>query len=248
MPLCGDGRVRERLIQACKPSCLGRAGTAGLDSSSAQMQHRSGPPGSGRAVTPPHPSRTPPLHGEALARRHPSSSSCPAAHRAAARVAEQPSTWTATSLLVRPAPAASWAAQHFCIPRTLHKSAGARTATRSRRATAAGAPSGEAAASVEPLLCLLSLRRRGAQLSSPDDGRAPRRNSQGMRRGAAAPAQRHKRRRAPLLSRKRQRTASRTTHLHRNATAPPATTATVARLPGRCGILAAAALVSASVG
>ncbi len=101
MPLCGDGRVRERLIQACKPSCLGRAGTAGLDSSSAQMQHRSGPPGSGRAVTPPHPSRTPPLHGEALARRHPSSSSCPAAHRAAARVAEQPSTWTATSLLVR---------------------------------------------------------------------------------------------------------------------------------------------------
>jgi hypothetical protein len=63
-----DDRPRAR----CR---AGRAGAARFDSSLARMQHRSGPWGSGRAVPPPHRYRRPPLHEEAVARRHRSSSS-----------------------------------------------------------------------------------------------------------------------------------------------------------------------------
>jgi hypothetical protein len=58
-------------------------------------------------------------------------------------------SWTST--------AASWAARDCCTRPTAWKSAGARTTTPSRWATAAGAPSGEAVASVAATSCLLSL-------------------------------------------------------------------------------------------
>lgn len=57
----------------------------------------------------------------------------------------------------------SWAALDRCIRWELQKPAVARTAVSWRRATAAGAPSREAAASAEATCCLLSLVRRSAQ-------------------------------------------------------------------------------------
>jgi hypothetical protein len=88
------------------------------------------------------------------------------------------------------APAASWSAQDFASAGRLQKSAAARTARPSRRATAAGAPSGEAVASAEATSCLLSLNaaalRKRPWLRLHD--RVPRSNGQRTRRRAAAPA------------------------------------------------------------
>ena len=92
-------------------------------------------------------------------------------------------------------PATSFSAQDVCIPRRLQKSAGARTAMPSGRATAAGAPPAKQQRASRNVVLDQSHRRgaRQAALAARLDGRSPRSHGQRARRRTAAPVDKHRR-------------------------------------------------------